>query len=140
MRNWRSVLKPVRHRPYIVYHDAYPYLEAHYGLDAIGAVTVEPDRPVGPRRIANLRAAIKAGRGRHASSANRNFRRPLSRRWRGTRQCASVCSTRSGADLKPGPQLYPAMMRQLAARLGRMPLAPVGERSRKFLAPGRRAR
>lgn len=109
-------LKPVRHRPYIVYHDAYPYFEAHYGLHAIGAVTVEPDRPVGPRRIVRLRDAIKAGR------AVCIFREPQFRPAlvetlaRGTDVRIGVLDP-LGADLAPGPDLYPAMMRRLAAAL-----------------------
>jgi zinc transport system substrate-binding protein len=109
-------LKPIRHRPYIVYHDAYPYLEARYGLNAIGAVTVEPDRPVGPRRIVRLRAAIKAGK------AVCLFREPqfppalIETLARDTDVRVGVLDP-LGADLKPGPDLYPEMMHGLAQAL-----------------------
>ena len=36
-------LEPVRGRPFIVFHDAYQYLEHRYGLDAAGAITLSPD-------------------------------------------------------------------------------------------------
>jgi zinc transport system substrate-binding protein len=55
-------LRPVKARPYIVLHDAYHYFEARYGLMPAGAVTVAADRPVGARRIADIRRRIIEGR------------------------------------------------------------------------------
>ncbi|MBC7137055.1 MAG: zinc ABC transporter substrate-binding protein, partial [Oceanibaculum nanhaiense] len=37
-------LAPVKDRPYIVFHDAYQYFEAHYGLKAVGSITLSPER------------------------------------------------------------------------------------------------
>ncbi len=37
----RSELTPVAGRPYIVFHDAYRYLEHRYGLTPVGAITVK---------------------------------------------------------------------------------------------------
>src|ERR1700742_4291957 len=48
----------LRGRPYLVFHDAYRYFEHRFGLTPVGAVTVAPERPVGPRRIEMLRAEI----------------------------------------------------------------------------------
>lgn len=52
-------LAGVRARPYIVFHDAYRYFEAHYGLSPVGAVTVASERPPGARRVAEIRARIR---------------------------------------------------------------------------------
>ncbi len=110
------MLAPVRGRPYLVFHDAYPYFEAHYHLSAIGAVTVEPDRPAGPRRIATLRAAIKAGQ------AVCIFREPqfapalVHTLAEGTAVRIGVLDP-LGAALPPGPDLYPRLMTQMAADL-----------------------
>lgn len=43
-QGWRARLAPVRARPFVVYHDAFQYLEHHFGLNAIGAVTIDPER------------------------------------------------------------------------------------------------
>jgi zinc transport system substrate-binding protein len=109
-------LLPVRGRPYIVFHDAYHYFEARYGLTPAGAVTVAPDRPVGPRRIEALRNAIL--RGRVACI----FREPefppklIETLSEGTRMRTGVLDE-VGADLSPGPALYPDLLRALAQSL-----------------------
>lgn len=54
----RAKLKPVAHRPYIVFHDAYHYLERRYELAPAGSITVTPDRVPGPRRLSDLRRTI----------------------------------------------------------------------------------
>lgn len=105
-------LSPMRMRPYLVFHDAYPYFEARYGLDAVGAATVEPDRPAGPRRIEALRDTLKQGR------AICIFREPqfspalIETLAEGTPARIGVLDP-LGADLAPGPGLYPALMRRM---------------------------
>ncbi len=115
-RQLAQLLAPVRTRPFIVFHDAYPYFDTRYGLDAIGAVTVEPDRPVGPRRVAQLHDALKSGK------AVCIFREPqfapalITALADGTRARVGVLDP-LGADLPPGPGLYPALMEQMARAL-----------------------
>lgn len=51
-------LEPVRNVPYVVFHDAWGYLEKRYGLNAVGSVTVSPERMPSARRLAKLRNKI----------------------------------------------------------------------------------
>ncbi len=53
-----AMTRPVRDRPFIVFHDAYQYFEKRYGLNAAGSVTVSPERQPGARRIMELRRKI----------------------------------------------------------------------------------
>lgn len=53
-------LAPIKNRAYIVYHDAYQYLETRYGLSPAGAITLDPERPASAKRIAEIRAKITA--------------------------------------------------------------------------------
>jgi zinc transport system substrate-binding protein len=116
-RELAGTLAPVRGRPYLVFHDAYQYFETRYGLGALGAVTVAPDRPVGARRVVDLRRAVAAGR------LVCLFREPqfppkliesLTESGSGVR--IGVLDP-LGADLTPGPGLYPRLMRNLAQSL-----------------------
>lgn len=51
-------LAPFAGRPYIVFHDAYQYLERRYGLTPVGAVTVSSDVPPSAKRLTELRRKI----------------------------------------------------------------------------------
>jgi zinc transport system substrate-binding protein len=55
----RARLGPLAGRPYVVFHDAYQYFEARYGLSPAGSITVDPDRPASARRLAALRDRLK---------------------------------------------------------------------------------
>ncbi len=54
----RARLEPVRDRPFIVFHDAYQYFEKRYGLNAVGSVTLSPERQPGAQRLRLLRRKI----------------------------------------------------------------------------------
>jgi zinc transport system substrate-binding protein len=115
-RELAAKLAPLKGRPYLVFHDAYHYLEARYGLASMGAVTVAPDRPVGARRVAELRQAVMKGR------AVCLFREPqfppklIATLDENTRARVGVLDP-LGAELEPGPGLYPKLMRDLAQSL-----------------------
>jgi zinc transport system substrate-binding protein len=51
-------LAPLKDKPFIVFHDAYQYYEKRFGLNAVGSITVTPDRVPGPRRLSDLRKKI----------------------------------------------------------------------------------
>ena len=79
-------------------------------------MTVAPDRPVGPRRISQLRDAIVAGR------VACIFREPqfppklIESLDEGTKVRIGVLDP-LGAALTPGPTLYPDLLRGLARSL-----------------------
>jgi zinc transport system substrate-binding protein len=51
-------LAPVKDVPYIVFHDAYQYFEQRFDTAAIGAITLDPERRPGVRRISEIRQRI----------------------------------------------------------------------------------
>ena len=54
----RVRLAPVRRHAFVVFHDGYGYFERAFGLNGKGAVTVDPARRPGARRLAELRGAL----------------------------------------------------------------------------------
>lgn len=57
----RAKLSTVAKKPFIVFHDAYAYLENRYGLNAVGSVRVAPERAPGAKRLHELRSKIQTG-------------------------------------------------------------------------------
>lgn len=55
----RQTLAPVSDVPYVVFHDAYHYFEAHYGLSPIGSITVDPEQRPGAQRVQEIRDHIR---------------------------------------------------------------------------------
>lgn len=51
-------LAPARGVPFIVFHDAYHYFEARFGLTSVGAFALSPGIAPGARRLAELRARL----------------------------------------------------------------------------------
>ncbi len=106
-------LEPARDVPYVVFHDAYHDFEARYGLNAVGAITVSPERKPGARRIAEMRTKIKAAAGR-CVFAEPQFEPAIVRTLvAGTGAKAAVLDP-LGAELSAGPELYPALLRAMA--------------------------
>ena len=54
----KDAYAPVRDRGFVVFHDAWQYLDTHYGLRAVGSVTVSPDQAPGAARLAEIREKI----------------------------------------------------------------------------------
>ena len=54
----RARLAPVQRHAFVVFHDGYGYFERAFGLNGKGAVTVDPARRPGARRLAELRGAL----------------------------------------------------------------------------------
>jgi zinc transport system substrate-binding protein len=109
-------LAPLRDKPYLVFHDAYPYFEARYRLKAVGSITVNPDQPPGARRISELRRRIGSS-GVLCVFAEPEFRPHLVQTLiEGSRARSGVLDP-LGADLPDGPELYFTLMRNLAREL-----------------------
>ncbi len=112
----KKQLTPLKKEPYLVFHDAYQYLEQRYDLNAIGALSVDPERKPGARRISEIRGLVEQ------RSVQCVFREPQ----------FSDASVRvvtegldvniavldpMGAELAPGPKLYFKLMSNLAKSL-----------------------
>lgn len=112
----RTTLMPVRGKPFIVFHDAYQYFERHYDLNAVGAITVSPERPPSAQRIQRLRRKIVALKAVCVFSEPQ-FEPTLVQTVIEKTGAKTAVLDPLGADNPPGPDAYFKTMRDLAAAL-----------------------
>ncbi|BCH66023.1 zinc ABC transporter substrate-binding protein [Agrobacterium vitis] len=111
-----TMLAPVKDKPFIVFHDAYQYFEHRYHVTVAGSVTVSPEKAPGAERVSALHAKIKS------LDAACIFAEPQF-----TPKLIKVVSEGSnartgtldplGTGLADGPDLYPALMTDLATAM-----------------------
>jgi zinc transport system substrate-binding protein len=111
-----ATLAPVADKPFIVFHDAYQYFETRFGLTVAGTVTVSPEVMPGAARIDELRAKV-GELGATCVFAEPNFEPVIvGTIVEGTAARAGVLDP-EGSALTEGPDLYPQLLRNLAAGL-----------------------
>ena len=109
-------LSGVRQRPFIVFHDAYQYFEARFGMPAAGAITINPEIPPGAKRLAQLRAKITSARAVCVFSEPQFDSKLVQTLVDGT--AAKIGSLdANGAAVTPGPDAYFMMIQDLAVSL-----------------------
>jgi zinc transport system substrate-binding protein len=111
-----TATEPLRHKPFVVFHDAYQYFDRRFELDAVGSITITPDVQPSAKRLIELRRKIRE------LNAVCVFAEPLFQ----PRLVAALIEDTparagtldpEGLGLMPGPQLYFILMRNLAANL-----------------------
>jgi len=112
-----AALAPVRGRPFVVFHDAYQYLEDAFGLNALGAIAVAPEKQPGPKTLATLRGRIKSS-GTRCIFREPQFPGKLAQTVaEGTEARIAVLDPEGGIGT-PGPDHYFDLMRANARALG----------------------
>lgn len=112
----KEQLAPVADRPYLVFHDAYQYFERRYGLTPAGSIVVDPGRPPGARRLSELRERIGT-QGVECLFIEPQFEPQIARTIAEGTGARIAELDPLGAGLKPGPNLYPDLLRKLGESL-----------------------
>jgi zinc transport system substrate-binding protein len=112
----RRRLAPLRGRRFVVFHDAYQYLERRYALAAIGSITVDPEHLPGARRIAAIHDKVARSGARCVFSEPQFQPRLVATVIEGTPARTAVLDP-EGAALTAGRELYFTLMSNLADAL-----------------------
>ncbi len=112
----RGRLAPVRQVPHLVFHDAYAYFAARYGLNQVGAFAVNPEIRPGVRHLLALRRRIREA-GVACVFIEPQFSPALVEAVTGGTAVRVATLDPLGADIAPGPEAYFVLMRALAANL-----------------------
>ena len=108
----RERLAPVRERAFIVFHDGYGYFEHAFELNGKGAVAVDPARPPGAKRIAELRGALAEHEVRCVFTEPQ-FEPDLVRTVIEGTGVRTAALDPIGVDAEPGPDAWFEIMRDL---------------------------
>lgn len=111
-----DVLVPARGIPYLVFHDAYQYLERHYKLNPVGAIMVDPEHKPGARRLAEIRARLDRQHV-HCVFSEPQFSKKLPDILVSGTRTRSATLDPLGLDLPIGEDLYFDLMLNLARNL-----------------------
>ena len=109
-------LAPLKHRPFIVFHDAYQYFEKRFGLTAVGSISDVSAHAPSAQRLEDIRRKLSS------TGAVCVFREPqfdsklVDAVIEGTQARDGVLDP-LGASLTPGPQAYRQLLTNLAASL-----------------------
>jgi zinc transport system substrate-binding protein len=106
-------LKPVAGKPYIVFHDAFQYLEARYDLNAVGSIFVNPGVPPSAARLSNLRKKVVSLGAVCVFAEPQLDTRLVQNLVEGTSVRTGVLDAEA-LGLDAGPDLYFVLMRRLA--------------------------
>ena len=112
----RATLGPVKHEPFVVFHDGYQYFEKHYGLNAVGSITVNPDRMPGAKRVGEIKNKIKSLKAA-CVFAEPQFEPKLVQTLVEGSDAKTGTFDPEASTLRAGPDLYFELMRGLAANL-----------------------
>jgi zinc transport system substrate-binding protein len=111
-----ALLAPVKDRPFIVFHDAFPYFEEAFGLAAVGAISDASGIPPSAKRLGEIRAKLAE------TGAVCVFREPqFDERFADTVIEGSAARLgvldAVGAGLDPGPDAYLQLLNNLARNI-----------------------
>ncbi len=115
-RELDRILDPVRNAPYIVFHDAYQYMEKRYGLTPIGSVTLSPEKKPGTARLVEIRKKIRGSKSICVFTEPQFQPRLVQTVIRGTAARTGVLDS-LGASVPAGEDAYFTLMRAMAKSL-----------------------
>lgn len=107
-------LAPLQGKPFVVYHDAYGYFAAHYGLDVFGSVALGDATAPGAARLAQLRDGVAAGTALCLFPEAQHDPALIEQLAEGTGARIGGMLDPNGSTQEPGPGAYAALMRALA--------------------------
>ena len=108
-----ATLEPVADKPYIVFHDAFQYLEARYGLSAVGSISISPGISPSAKRLSQLRSKVVTLAAVCVFAEPQFDRRLVQNLTEGTGARTGTLDAEA-ISLEPGPDLYFILMRRLA--------------------------
>jgi zinc transport system substrate-binding protein len=107
-------MKPLAAKPFAVFHDATQYFERRFGLSAAGSITVSPDIQPSAKRLAAVRKRLSGTEAVCVFAEPAYNEKLMTAVTEGTKARAGMLDP-EGLRLDPGPELYMALVRDIAS-------------------------
>lgn len=107
-------LAPVKDRPIVVYHDAYGYFAAHYGLQIFGSIALGDASAPGAAKLSDLQHSLASGQVTCLFPEAQHDPALAERLIEGTSLRLGPALDPVGSTLTPGPQAYADLLGALA--------------------------
>jgi zinc transport system substrate-binding protein len=111
-----ATLAPAKGKPFIVFHDAYHYFEKSFGIEAAGAISINPENPPGAKAITDIRQRIADGKVQCVFAEPQFDKKLVDVILEGSSVKSGTLDP-EGATLDPSPDLYAQVMRGIAENL-----------------------
>jgi zinc transport system substrate-binding protein len=109
-------LEPIKGKPFVVFHDAYQYFEHHFGLTAIGSITMSPEVQPSAKRLTEIRKKLKTLEASCVFAEPQFKPKLVATVTEGTSARAGTLDP-EGALVEPGKGAYTALLKNLASGL-----------------------
>ena len=109
-------LAPVKNVPYLAFHSAYQYFEVAYDLNAVGSVTIDPDRKPGAKGLSEIRERVKRTSARAVFSEPQFESSLVETIIEGSGAKTGVLDP-LGSEIDQGPEAYFILLNNLADNL-----------------------
>jgi zinc transport system substrate-binding protein len=104
-------MAPLHDRPFVVFHDAFHYFEARFGVEAVGAISTSNAQAPSPRRLREVERVIEET-GAVCVFTEPQFNAGIVTAVAGTVQVGTIDPL--GFDLPLGPDMYGQLLSQIA--------------------------
>lgn len=109
-----ALLAPAQGKPLVVYHDAYGYFAAHYGVEIFGSIALGDATAPGAARLSELRDGVAAGTPVCLFPEAQHDPALVQQLAEGTGARIGGALDPNGSTVEPGPTAYATMLRNLA--------------------------
>ena len=105
--------KPIQNKPFVVFHDAYPYFEERFGLTALGSISDANAASPSAKRLKEIRDKIVSAKALCVFREPQFDEKFVRIAMEGTNAKPGILDV-MGFDVATGPKAYEQMMRNLA--------------------------
>lgn len=113
----QAILAPVADQPIIVFHEAFGYFAAHYGLTIAGSIAEGDAATPGAERLTEIRAMIEDGRVACVFPEANHDPKLVTQMVEGTDARIGAPLDPVGSSLEAGPAAYDALLRGMATTI-----------------------